>query len=44
MSIFYEAVKERMIRYAKVDTQSVNGSDTVPSTKKQFDLAYMLRD
>lgn len=41
---FYEQVKERLIRYAKVDTQSARTSDTVPSTKKQFDLAYMLRD
>ena len=41
---FYEQVRDRLIRYAKVDTQSVRGSDAVPTTKKQFDLAYMLRD
>ena len=41
---FYEQVKERLIRYAKVDTQSdLNGTAT-PTTKKQFDLARMLRD
>ena len=27
-----------------MDTQSARVSDTVPTTKKQFDLAYMLRD
>ena len=43
MSEFYEKVKERMIRYAKVDTQSSNHSDTVPTTMKQFDLAWMLK-
>lgn len=42
MSVFYEKVKERMIRYAKVDTQSSNHSSTVPTAMKQFDLAYML--
>lgn len=41
---FYEKVKERLIRYAKIDTQSdPNGTDT-PTTKKQFDLARVLRD
>lgn len=41
---FYDQVKERMIRYAKVDTQSDPKSTTVPTTQKQFDLARMLRD
>ncbi len=41
---FYEQVRDRLIRYAKVDTQSARSSGTVPTTKKQFDLAYMLRD
>ncbi len=41
---FYEQVRDRLIRYARVDTQSARTSDTVPTTKKQFDLAYMLRD
>ena len=43
-TIFYEQVRDRLIRYARVDTQSARVSDTVPTTKKQFDLAYMLRD
>ena len=43
-TIFYEQVRDRLIRYARVDTQSVRVSDTVPTTKKQFDLAYLLRD
>ena len=41
---WYEKVRERMIRYAKVDTQSINGTAEVPTTKKQFDLARMLED
>ena len=41
---FYENVRDRLIRYARVDTQSARESDTVPTTRKQFDLAYMLRD
>ena len=41
---FYEQVRDRLIRYAQVDTQSARVSDTVPTTKKQFDLARMLRD
>ena len=43
-TIFYEQVRDRLIRYARVDTQSARVSDTVPTTKKQFDLAYLLRD
>ena len=41
---FYDQVKERLIRYAKVDTQSDRTSTTVPTTMKQFDLARLLRD
>jgi len=41
---FYGQVRERMIRYAKTDTQSQRNSSAVPTTKKQFDLAFMLRD
>ncbi len=44
MTQFYDAVTERLIRYAKVDTQSQNGTDQVPTTMKQFDLARMLKD
>ncbi len=41
---FYDQVKSRLIRYARVDTQSSRTSGSVPSTAKQFDLAYMLQD
>ena len=41
---FYEGVKARLLRYARVDTQSDNGSASVPTTQKQFDLARMLQD
>ena len=41
---FYEKVKERLIRYAKVDTQSDRFGTETPTTKKQFDLAHMLFD
>lgn len=35
-------VKERLIRYCQVDTQSDPQSESSPSTMKQFDLAHML--
>ena len=35
---------ERFLRYAKIDTQSKEDSDTFPSTLKQFDLARLLVD
>ena len=41
---FHEIVRDRLIRYARVDTQSARVSDTVPTTQKQFDFAYLLRD
>lgn len=37
-----EAVLDRFLRYAKIDTQSAEDQQTVPSTKKQFDLANLL--
>lgn len=39
-----EQVIERLIRYAKIDTQSDFNSDTTPSTMKQFDLLNILKD
>lgn len=39
-----EQLIERFIRYAKIDTQSDFNSTTTPSTQKQFDLLYVLRD
>ncbi len=44
MSEFYDGVLERLVRYAKVDTQSKAGVTCTPTTAKQFDLARMLRD
>ena len=37
-----ETVKERFLRYVKIDTQSRQDMDAIPSTKKQFDLAKLL--
>lgn len=41
---FYDQVKKRLIRYAKVDTHSDRSSQTFPTTSNQFDLARMLAD
>lgn len=35
---------ERLIRYAKIDTQSDASSNTTPSTQKQFDLLHVLKE
>jgi tripeptide aminopeptidase len=37
-----ETALDRFLRYAKIDTQSAEDQPTVPSTKKQFDLANLL--
>src|SRR6476661_6965643 len=37
-----ESVMDRFLRYVKIDTQSAEDQTTVPSTKKQFDLARLL--
>ncbi len=37
-----ENVLDRFLRYAKIDTQSKEDSDSYPSTKKQFDLLNLL--
>lgn len=39
-----EQLTERLIRYAKVDTQSDASSETTPSTSKQWDLLHMLKE
>ena len=39
-----ETVIERLVRYAKIDTQSDFNSSTTPSTMKQFDLLHLLKD
>lgn len=41
MNIF-DKTKERLIRYAKIDTRSDANSTTVPSTMKQYDLLNLL--
>ncbi|MBO6196685.1 MAG: peptidase T [Butyrivibrio sp.] len=40
----YEQVKERLMRYARIDTQSAEYTDHWPTTEKQKDLARVLRD
>ena len=35
---------ERLIRYAKIDTQSDANSPATPSTQKQFDLLHVLKE
>ena len=37
-------VLDRLLRYARIDTQSAHGVDRSPSTEKQLDLARLLRD
>ncbi|MEK6333582.1 MAG: peptidase T [Acidobacteriota bacterium] len=37
-----ETALDRFLRYVKIDTQSAEDQPTVPSTKKQFDLAKLL--
>ncbi len=37
-----ESALDRFLRYVKIDTQSAEDQSTVPSTKKQFDLANLL--
>jgi len=39
-----EDVLERFLRYVRIDTQSVAGAATSPSTEKQLDLSRLLRD
>ena len=33
---------ERLIRYLKIDTESVPDQEKIPSSEKQFDLARVL--
>lgn len=44
MGQFYEKVRDRLIRYAKVNTESSAVSKTSPTTDAQFDLAGLLYD
>ena len=38
-----EKLKQRLITYAKIDTQSDENSPTTPSTEKQWDLLRLFR-
>lgn len=44
MGIFYDQVKERLLRYSQIDTTSAADLSHTPTTAKQFDLAYLLKD
>ena len=43
-SSFHAELEERLVRYARIDTQSDEASPTSPSTSKQFDLLRLLAD
>ena len=43
-SAFDGELEERLVRYARIDTQSDDKSTTSPSTKRQFDLLNLLAD
>jgi len=43
-SSFHTELEERLIRYARIDTQSDEASGASPSTSKQFDLLRLLAD
>ena len=42
MTEFYEQVKQRLIQYAKINTESTFHSSTTPTTMHQHDLAQVL--
>ena len=37
-----ERVIENFLEYVKIDTESAEGSESIPSTQKQHDLAQVL--
>ena len=37
-------ITERFLKYISFDTQSADGQEEIPSTKKQFALARLLAD
>ncbi len=41
---FDRDLEERLVRYARIDTQADEASSTTPSTEKQFDLLRLLVD
>jgi tripeptide aminopeptidase len=40
---FEDELEQRLVRYARVDTQSEEASTTTPSTERQFDLLRLLK-
>ncbi len=44
LTVFYDAVTERMIRYAKVETTSDPLKGSYPTSEKQYELAKILYD
>ncbi len=44
MENIHDAVMNRLMKYAKINTQSSNHSESVPTTKGQIDLAKLLLD
>ena len=42
MTKFYEQVKERLMRYARINTESDPHSTSVPTTSCQHDLAKVI--
>lgn len=42
MKEYYNEIRDRFLKYVKIDTQSLPGVDHFPTTEKQFDLAYEL--
>jgi hypothetical protein len=38
-----ETIKDRFIKYVKIDTQSDPNSNTIPSTKKQISNKYYIK-
>src|SRR5689334_278542 len=43
MTDFASGLESRLVRYARIDTQSDEASHTMPSTAGQFDLLKLLR-
>jgi tripeptide aminopeptidase len=42
LNIVIEELVERFLRYVKIDTQSAEGAESYPSTRKQLDLSLLL--
>ena len=41
---FTSELEERFVRYARIDTQSDEMSESTPSTEKQYDLLKLLAE